>query len=672
MRLSRVAAEQRVRELRAAIRHHDYLYHVKDAPEISDAEYDALFTELKAIEREHPDLLAPDSPTQHLGGRVLDKFPAVEHAAPLLSLDSDADPAAVERFTDRVRRLVPDATFVVEPKFDGASVELVYERGNLTRAATRGDGRIGEGVTENVRTIRSVPLRLRPAGGLPSFLAVRAEVMMRVGAFEALNAGLLAGGAEPFANPRNAAAGALRQLDPQITAQRPLEIIAYDVLEARGELPHTQWEARERLKAWGFPTTDLVWRAPDAATILACHAELAAQRDDLEFEIDGVVVKLDDIAQRALLGTTSHHPRWAFAFKFPPRKEVTRVLGIIASVGRTGVITPVALLRPVELGGVTVSRATLHNRHELERKDIREGDRVRVQRAGDVIPQVVERVDEPDRKRAAPFAWPSQCPSCGSAVVERGPFVVCPNGFDCPAQLAARLQHFGSREALDIEGLGEESAKLFVATGVVRHLPELFDLRVEQLVELDGFATKSAQNLIDAIQAAARPTLARLLYGLGIPEVGVTVARALARHFGQLQAIRSATEDELEAVPGIGPKMAHQIAEFFRDARNSRILEQLLDGRVHIAQAEPLEAGTPLTGKKFVFTGGLQRLSRHDAKRVVEQLGGRVTSAVSGETDFVVVGADPGGKHETARQLNVPVLDEHEFLTLLRRHGANI
>jgi DNA ligase (NAD+) len=666
----RTQADARVRELRAAIRHHDYLYHVKDAPEIADAAYDALFRELRDLEAQFPEYATPDSPTQSVGGRLLDKFPPVEHAAPLLSLDSDADADAVRRFDERVRKVVPDASYVVEPKFDGASVELVYRAGALVQAATRGDGRVGEGVTDNVRTIRSVPLQLLDG---PDFVAVRAEVMMRIDAFEALNERLMEAGREPFANPRNASAGALRQLDPQITAERPLEIIAYDILAIEGEPLETQWHARARLGAWGFPTAELARRARDVETVLAYHAELADRRDDLPFEIDGVVVKLDDIAARDAMGATSHHPRWAFAFKFQPRKEVTRVLGIVASVGRTGAITPVALMRPVELGGVTVSRASLHNRSELERKDVRVGDRVRVQRAGDVIPQVVERVEEPGRERSVPFAMPAECPSCGTAVIERGPFVVCPNGFDCPAQLAGRLQHFGSREALDIEGLGEESAKLFVTTGLVRHLPDLFDVTVEQIARLEGYAEKSAGNLVAAIRDAARPTLARFLYGLGIPEVGVTVARDLARHFGTLDALRAADRETLEAVPGIGPKMAEQIVTFFTDARTLGLLDALLDGRMAIDESAGASSSSDaLNGKKFVFTGGLEQLTRNDAKTVVETLGARVTSSVSGSTDYVVAGSDPGSKYDKAVQLGVAVLTEAEFVALVRRHGAEL
>ena len=491
--MKRFQAEARIRELHAVIRHHDYLYYVKDRPEIQDSAYDRLLAELKQLEAGFPDLVTPDSPTQRVGGVALDQFPKVDHAAPMLSLDSDQAEAALKRFDERVRKRlgVVSVDYVVEPKLDGASVELVYEDGVLARASTRGDGAIGEGITENVRTIAAVPLRLRESGlKPPGFLALRGEVIMRVHAFERLNEGLLAAGKNPFANPRNAAAGSLRQLDPQVTAARPLDIYVYEILSGEGAALGTQWDVLSALEAWGLRVNDLPCQVNSVEEIVEYHRELEGRRDDLEYEIDGVVVKLNDLTAREVLGVTSHHPRWAFAFKFAPRKEITRVLEIVPSVGRTGVITPGAILRPVELGGVTVSRANLHNREEVARKDIREGDLVRVQRAGDVIPQVVERVEEPGRKRAKRFRMPDQCPSCGSELIERGPFTICSNSYRCPAQLAGRLEHFASRDALDIDGLGEETAILLVGEGLVHQLPDLFEIVPGDLMRLEGFATK--------------------------------------------------------------------------------------------------------------------------------------------------------------------------------------
>ncbi len=674
--MNRSQAEQRVRDLHTQLRHHDYLYYVKDAPEISDEAYDALFHELKSLEERFPDLRTADSPTQRVAGVVLDEFPKVRHAAPMLSLDSSQDASVLRRFDERLHKaLGADVRYVVEPKLDGASVELVYERGVLVRASTRGDGQVGEGVTENVRTIRSVPLRLRESPATtPVHLAVRGEIIMRVGAFERLNERLLGEGLEPFANPRNAAAGSLRQLDPQITAQRPLDLYAYDILAVDGAVVESQWGILTRLGDWGFPVNDLARRAADVTEVLGYHAELAGRRDDLEYEIDGVVVKLDDVRAREALGATSHHPRWAFAFKFPPRKEVTRILSIVPSVGRTGVVTPVAILRPVELGGVTVSRASLHNREEVARKDVREGDRVRVQRAGDVIPQVVERVDEPGRQREAPFQMPRTCPSCGTTLVERGPYTVCPNGFECPAQLAGRVQHFASRNALDIEGLGEETSKQLVDEQLIHELPDLFDLTVGQLLPLEGFAAKSAQNLVEGIRRASTTELHRFLFGLGIPEVGVAVARDLARHFGSFAALRRASRDELEAVRGVGPKMAEQIAGFFGDRNHAKALDRLL-AKLTLQEHDRVPSPTgeaPLDGLRFVLTGGLARLTRGAAKDLIESAGGRVVSSVSRETDYVVFGEDPGSKLDKARQLNVPLLDEEGFCALLRSKGVAV
>ncbi len=671
--MNRTQAEKRIRELHTQIRHHDYLYYVKDAPEISDDAYDVLFRELRELEERFPDFLMPDSPTQRVAGAALDKFPTVEHTAPMLSLDSSQERAQLERFDERLRKAVGgDVAYVVDPKLDGASVELVYEQGVLVRASTRGDGQHGEGITENVRTIRSAPLRLRDKGRtVPAMLAVRGEVIMRVEAFEKLNERLLAEGREPFANPRNAAAGSLRQLDPQITAQRPLDLYVYDILAADGVDVATQWEALAALQEWGFPVNELARRVDSVQEIVAYHGELHEQRDDLAYEIDGVVIKLDDLTARDEVGATSHHPRGAYAFKFPPRKEVTRVLAIVPSVGRTGAVTPIAMLRPVELGGVTVSRASLHNRDEVARKDIREGDRVRVQRAGDVIPQVLERVSEPGRKRAAKYRMPGKFPSCSTPLIERGPFTICPNSFECPAQLAGRIQHFASRDALDIEGLGEETAKLLVTEGLVRQLPDLFDLTPERLATLEGFAEKSAQNLVDGLANASHVELHRFLIGLGIPEVGVAVAKDLARHFRSLDALRRASGEELEAVPGVGPKMAEQIEAFFGDHRNREMLDTLLAGKVTLVEPTG-EAAAQLAGLKVVFTGGLAQLSRRDAKQLVESLGGRVTSSVSKETAFVVMGEDPGSKFDDAQRLGVQILTEEEFVDFVRSKGGDV
>ncbi len=683
-------AAARIAELRETIRRHDYLYYVRDAPEISDARYDELFKELRALEEEHPDLLTPDSPTQRVAGEPVGSLPSIEHASPMLSLDSDQDEATLRRFDERLRKALGDerVRYVLEPKLDGASVEFVYRDGLLLHAATRGNGRVGEGITENVRTIPAVPLRLRGGDGgargawpLPAFLSVRGEVIMRIEEFERLNERLIEEGREPFANPRNVAAGALRQLDPREAAAKPLDVFFYDVLaidwDGEGGDPpagaeiDTQRDVHQALAGWGLKTSPMTRPGAGVDDVLAYHRELLDQRDDLPYEIDGVVIKLDDLAARDEVGATSRHPRWAFAYKFPPRKQVTRLLKIVPSVGRTGVVTPVAMLRPIELGGVTVSRATLHNREEVARKDVREGDTVRVQRAGDVIPQVIEVIEEADRERGPAWRMPAECPSCGTRLVERGPFTVCPNSFECPAQLVGRIVHFASRDALDLEGLGEKTARLFVAEGLVRALPDLFDLRAEQLLPLEGFADKSANDLVAAIEKASNVELPRFLYGLGIPEVGLATARDLSAHFGTFAAIRTASEERLQEVRGVGPRMAEQIAAFFAEPHNAEVIDRLLDGRVKLIEGEPAAtAEGPLTGKTFVFTGGMEAMSRPDAKKKVEALGARVTGSVSKNTDYVVAGEDAGSKLDKARELGVTVLDEGGFLELLRGVGA--
>ena len=679
-------AAERVAELRAEIRHHDFLYYVRDAPEVSDARYDELFRELQRLEEEHPELVSPDSPTQRVGGEPLDELPTVVHAAPMLSLDSSEDEAALRRFDERVRKGLgagegDEVAYVVEPKLDGASVELVYEEGLLARAATRGDGRRGEGITENARTIPAVPLRLRePEDGVPPprMVALRGEVLQQIDEFERYNERLLAQGREPYANPRNAAAGAIRQLDPQVTAARNLDAVVYDVLAADwgGAEPPiaTQWQTLRALAAWGLKVSPLPRRVSSVDEILAFHAELESRRDELGYEIDGVVVKVDDLAAREELGATSRHPRWAFAYKFPPRKEVTKVMSIVPSVGRTGIVTPIALLRPVEIGGVTVSRASLHNREEVARKDVREGDTVRVQRAGDVIPQVVERIAEEGEERAAPWKMPPACPSCGTALVERGPFTLCPNSFECQAQLVGRIVHFASRDALDVEGLGEETARTFVAEGLVRRLPDLFDLDAERIAALPGFADLSTKNLLAGIERAAKVDLDRFLYGLGVPEVGTATARDLARHFGAFADLRAADEAALQEVPGVGPRMAEQITAFFAEPHNREVLDALLDGRVELVESEPAArrdpAELPFDGKRFVFTGGLARMTRREAKDLVESLGAKATGSVSKSTDWLVAGEDPGSKLDEAEKHGVTVLDEEGFLALLAEHGV--
>lgn len=672
-RLSSARAKTLVGDLRRVLRHHDYLYYVKGEPEVADSVYDQLYQRLLMVEAAHPELVTRDSPTQRVGAEPQDTLHTLPHAAPMLSLDSTKDPEEVRRFHERILKAVEgeEVDYLLEPKLDGVSIELVYEEGRLTRAVTRGNGRQGEGVTENVRTIPSVPLRLREGGGtLPSFLSVRGEILMRLSAFEALNRSLLEHGEEPFANPRNATSGAIRQLDPSMTARRPLDLLAYDILEVRGAAFRTDLEGVEALRQWGLPVPERITVARSMEEILHYHAAYDADRDVLDYEIDGIVVKLNSLDERADLGSTSRHPRWALAFKFEPRKEVTRIERIAVQVGRTGVLTPVALLLPVEVGGVTVSRATLHNREELERKDVREGDRVRVQRAGDVIPQVVEVVPEEGRERNPPFTMPTECPNCHTPVELRGPFTLCPNRFGCTAQLKGRIVHFASRHGLDIEGLGEETAALLVDRELVRELADLFELTPEVLVPLPGFAERSATNLVEAIRSRRTTELQRFLFGLGIPEVGVAVASDLARHFRTLDAIREAHPEALQEVRGIGPIMSQQIVDFFADERNAAAIDAVAARMDLLSVEAPAEEGGSLEGRRFVFTGALESMSRSRAKKLVEGLGARTTGSVSGETDVLVAGDAAGSKLARAQELGVDIMDEGAFLALLREHGV--
>lgn len=673
--------QEHVEHLRERIRHHNYRYHVLDDPEVSDEVYDDLVTELRALEEAHPELVTPDSPTQRVGGAPMSGFATARHARPMLSLDSSAKEDDLRAFDQRLRKAIAglgvdpdDLRYSLEPKIDGLSIELVYEEGVLVRAVTRGDGVAGEVITPNVRTIRAVPLRLRDTDrAVPAALAVRGEIFLPLEVFDDVNEELINQGKAPFANPRNAAAGSVRQLDPSLTASRPLKIYCYDVLTEVEGLS-TQDALLSALADWGLPVNPRNDRAKDVDGILAYFAAMTDDRDRLSYEVDGVVIKLQDLVLRARLGDTAHHPRWAYALKFEPRKEVSQLLRIVASVGRTGVVTPVALLRPVNIGGVTVSRANLHNIEDIERKDIREGDTVRVERAGDVIPQVVERVDTGE-ERGAPFRMPERCPSCDTPLIKRGPYTVCPNGFECPAQLVGRLTHYGSRGGLDIEGLGERTAVQLVERGLVRHLPELYELAPEQLADLEGFAERSAAKLHEAIQASREPELPRFLYALGIPEVGGAVARQLARHFGTFERLRDATPESLMQVEGIGEVMAHAIHDFFREEHTRQVLDDLVGKHVRPLPEEATAAPSgdaSLAGLTFVFTGSLTRFTRERAEELVQRLGARASGSVSKKTSYVVAGESAGSKLAKARELGIDVLDEEGFLAFLGERGIHM
>lgn len=670
-RITRAQAKRRIDELRRLVDEHNYRYYVLDEPAVPDAEYDREFAELVALEAQFPDLVTPDSPTQRVGAPPAEGFVEVRHEVPMLSLANAFDEADMEGFDRRVReRLgVERVEYVGEAKLDGLAVALVYRDGVLVQAATRGDGTRGEDVTANVRTLRSVPLKLRDAK--PSLLEVRGEVYMPRTGFRALNAAQAERGEKTFANPRNAAAGSLRQLDPQVTARRPLQMFCYQIARAEGiALPETHAGVLELLRRLGMRVS------PDSETVeglAGCRAyyrRLGARRDKLDYDIDGCVFKVNRLDWQQRLGTVSRAPRWAIAWKFPPQEELTTVQAIEVQVGRTGALTPVARLAPVQVGGVTVTNATLHNEDEVHRKDVRVGDTVIVRRAGDVIPEIVGVLKERRPEGAKRFHMPDQCPECGSPVERLAGEAIhrCTGGLVCPAQREQAVLHFASRRALDIDGLGEKLVEQLVGRGWVNTVDDLFALDRERLIELERVGEKSADNLLAAIEKAKQTTLPRFLYALGIPHVGEATAAALARHFGSLEAIMSASEADLQEVPDVGPVVAAQVAAFFADERNRRIVDNLRRRGVRWPDVERHRpAARPLAGKTFVLTGTLASMTREQAKERLEALGAKVSGSVSRKTDYVIVGADPGSKAARAEALGVPMLDEDAFLKIVDR-----
>ena len=672
-------------DLAAAIRYHDHRYYVLDEPRIADGSYDGLFRRLQALEEAFPELRTSDSPTQRVAGSVKSELPEIEHQAPMQSLDSGADESEVREFDERVRKglEVDGVQYVAELKFDGLSIEAVYRDGVLDIGATRGDGIRGEQVTDNLRTIASIPLRL--AADPPPMLAVRGEVYVPLEGFHRLNRERLERGEEPFANPRNLAAGAIRQLDSSITAQRPLDAFFYDVLAvdwgagtqigaaggSRGAPPETHEEELDLLRAWGFKVDGRSQLCADIEAAITYHRRLEMERDDLPYEIDGVVIKVDRLDHQHALGTRSRSPRWAMAYKFAPRLEITAIEDIVLQVGRTGILTPVAQLAPVEVGGVTISRASLHNYDQVTGKDIRPRDKVRVARAGDVIPYVVERVDErPDSERTAPFEMPERCPVCDAHVVRDGAYFVCTGGISCGAQLLGAIEHYASRHALDIEGLGGKTVRQLIDEGLIRDsIVDIYGLAVDDLVPLDRFGEKKAENLINAIEAGKDTTLGRFIYGLGIRHVGDHVAEVLAQEFGDIAALMDADIERLVGVHEIGPGSAESVVEFFAEPHNRRVVEGLLDAGVSPRVKERQKL---FDGERFVITGALQRWSRDEIGAVLEGAGGRITSSVSKQTDYVIVGGKPGSKAHKAEELGVAILDEDGLLALLREKGVSI
>jgi len=660
-------AREQADQLREAIRYHDYRYYVENDPVISDRAYDALFDRLQRLESAF-DLDTDGSPTQRVGGEPLDELPEVEHVAQMGSIDQGGEEADVREFDKRVRNsLDGDVQYFCEPKFDGLSIEVVYEDGVYQRAATRGDGEVGEDVTENVRTISSVPQRLR--GDYPDVLVVRGEAYIPRDAFTAFNRERVERGEDPFANPRNAAAGTLRQLDPSVTAERPLSVFFFGVLDASVDF-ESHSGIHERFPDWGLRVCDRTAVVDDIDAAIDYRNDQHRARDDLDYEIDGVVIKVDDLDACDELGSTARAPRWAFAYKFPARKEETTVRDIVVQVGRTGRLTPVALMDPVEVGGVTVSRASLHNPSLIADLGVDVGDRVRIKRAGDVIPDVVEVLDD---NGDGHFEFPDTCPACDSPVERDGPMAFCTGGLTCPAQRERSVEHYASRDALDIEGLGEKAVQQLLDAGLVSDPSDLYELTVEDLTDLEGWGETSARNLVTEMGDAREPPLANFLVALGIPEVGTVTARNLAQEFGTFEAILDAADDgntdAFEAVPDVGSTVARSIVEFFEGEGNRAVIDRLLD---HVTpQAAEETGGDALAGLTFVFTGSLDGYTRSDAQDLVERNGGSATSSVSGNTDYLVLGDNPGQrKQDDAEEHDVETLSEAEFEALLEDAGV--
>ena len=661
---------QRVEQLREQIRFHNYRYYVLDDPQIPDAEYDRLLRDLQSLEEAHPELISADSPTQRIGAEPLNAFGDVRHEVPMLSLDNAFDDAELSEFDRRVRERLEldEVEYTAEPKLDGLAVSLLYEHGILLRGATRGDGSTGEDITQNVRTIHSVPLRLI-GDGYPARLEVRGEVIISHAGFHALNERAQQQGQKLFANPRNAAAGSLRQLDPRVTARRPLEMYCYGVgLAAGGKLPQRHSEILQRLRGWGLRVYSGVECVSALQACIDYYRKLEQQRESLPFDIDGVVFKVDRLDLQRRLGFVARAPRWAIARKFPAQEELTRVIGIDVQVGRTGAITPVARLEPVFVGGVTVTNATLHNEDEVRRKDVHIGDTVIVRRAGDVIPEVVSVITDRRPENAGAFVMPTRCPVCDSDIekVEGEVVARCTGGLYCEAQRKEAIRHFASRRAMDIEGLGEKLVEQLVEHKLIDDVAGLYDLDVESLAGLERMGEKSARNLIAALEKSKQTTLDRFLYSLGIREVGDATARSLARDFGDLGPLIDATEERLESIPDIGPVVAKHIVHFFQQPHNIEVIEKLRNAKVSWPVTEKA-AHQPLQGHTYVLTGSLSVMTRDEARHRLQALGAKVSGSVSSKTTAVIAGEKPGSKLRKAESLGVAVLSEQDLLQLLEQ-----
>ena len=669
--------KKRIGQLRSILHRHNYLYYVLDEPEVSDAEYDRLMQELTALETAHPELIEPDSPTQRVGAPPLEKFETVAHTVPMLSLENGFDEEDVLAFDQRVRRFLntdQPVRYIAEPKMDGVAVEIYYEKGRLVEASTRGDGYAGELITSNIKTVKTVPLVLARtrAIAIPEQLEVRGEVFIPVDAFNVLNQKRLDNGESPFANPRNAAAGSLRQLDSRITARRPLEIFCYGVGVVTGLDFSSHRETLEGLKALGCRVNPHIKACATPEEIIVYYRDLLERRHEFPYEMDGIVVKVDDLALQKKLGEKSRSPRWALAYKFPATQETTRLLEIDVQVGRTGALTPVAKLEPVSVGGVTVSRATLHNADEIEKKDIRRGDTVLIQRAGDVIPEVVKVIKTKRTGKEEVFQMPNACPACGSQVLRLAGEAVwrCVNA-NCPAQLKERIRHFASKRALDIDGVGDKLVGQLVDKGHLTSYADLFFLDEPTLAGLERMADKSSRNIVEAIENSKHTTLARFVYALGIRHVGEHIALVLARRFKHLPALMAATAEDLMAVDEIGPQVSQSVRAFFDNPENQKNIERMLHDAGVSLSTDDGDTEESLAEITVVLTGSLASMTRQQAKERVEALGGSVSSSVSRKTTFVVAGKDPGSKLDRAKERGVEIIDERAFLELLSKGKPN-
>lgn len=666
--------EQQLDELRSKLRHHEYQYHVLDNPEIPDAEYDRLMQELRRLEAEHPELIVADSPTQRVGASPLSEFQQIRHEIPMLSLDNAFDEESYLAFDKRIHERLKsddDLTFCCELKLDGLAVSILYEDGQFIQAATRGDGSVGENITANVRTIRAIPLKL-VGDNIPRRLEIRGEVFMPHAGFEKLNEEALRHDGKVFANPRNAAAGSLRQLDPRITAKRPLTFFCYGigVIEG-GELPRSHWQRLQQLKAWGLPVSDRIKLCTGSDSVLAFYHQVQNDRDSLGFDIDGVVIKVDSLDLQETLGFVSRAPRWAIAFKFPAQEQITTLRDVEFQVGRTGAITPVARLEPVQVAGVIVSNATLHNADEIERLGLRIGDTVIIRRAGDVIPKVVGVMNDRRPADAQEIVFPLNCPVCGSNVerIEGEAVARCTGGLFCGAQRKEALKHFVSRRAMDVDGMGDKIIEQLVDKEYVSTPADLFRLKADVLSRLERMGEKSAQNIVNALETAKNTTLARFLFALGIREVGESTAANLANHFGSLEALQAADIDTLKSVQDVGDVVAKHLFNFLREEHNQQVINQLIAPEIGIHWPAPVviaieKIDSPFAGKTVVLTGSLSMMSRDEAKDKLASLGAKVSGSVSKKTDLVIAGEAAGSKLAKAQELNIPVIDENEMIRL--------